>query len=201
MRNNTYGFEVDGPVWIPKLFDGRNKAFFMLSLETLKERTTSGNVRTVATAEERAGDFSKLMSGGTQIAIHDPLTTRLEGDKYVRTPFAGNVIPGGRISPIARRWRAAFRCRTGRARGRPPGQLRQLQPGQEWLQQLAGADGSEADAEPRGVVQTTARRRGRTGRRWCGGPTRRSRAGNGRRRGCRGTGARIGHGRCRRRWC
>jgi hypothetical protein len=103
MRNNTFGFEVDGPVWIPKVFDGRNKAFFMLSLEGLRENISSAQVKTVATAEERNGDFSKLRtSAGQLITINDPLTTRLQDGKYVRTPFAGNVIPGARINPVAK---------------------------------------------------------------------------------------------------
>jgi len=102
-RNNTFGFEVDGPVWIPKVFDGRNKAFFMLSLESLRERVSSAQIRTVATAEERSGDFSKLRNAAGQlITINDPLTTRLEDGKYVRTPFAGNLVPAGRINPIAK---------------------------------------------------------------------------------------------------
>lgn len=103
MRNNTFGFEVDGPVWIPKLFDGRNRAFFMLSLEGLRERISSAQVKTVATADERNGNFSNLMtSAGRMITIHDPMTTRLEGGRYVRTPFSGNIIPAARINPVAK---------------------------------------------------------------------------------------------------
>ena len=82
MRNNTFGFEVDGPVWIPKVFDGRNKAFFMLSLESLREHISSAQIRTVPTAEERNGDFSKLLTNSGQlITINDPLTTRLDGTR------------------------------------------------------------------------------------------------------------------------
>lgn len=104
MRNNTFGFEVDGPVRIPKVFDGRNKVFFMLSLESLREHIASGQLRTMPLPEYKNGDFSKLMNGdGNPIAIYDPLTTRLDASgKYVRTPFGGNIIPGGRISPVAK---------------------------------------------------------------------------------------------------
>ncbi|HPT25757.1 MAG TPA: carboxypeptidase-like regulatory domain-containing protein [Bryobacteraceae bacterium] len=105
MRNNTFGFEVDGPVWIPKLLDGRNKAFFMLSLESLREHIASGQLRTMPLAAYKTGDFSSLTNGdGKPISLYDPLTTRLDSStgKYVRTPFAGNLIPGGRINPIAK---------------------------------------------------------------------------------------------------
>ncbi len=97
MRNHTFGFTVDGPIYLPKVFDGRNRLFFMLSFERLQETVTSGAVRTMPTDQELRGDFSALPT-----VIYDPLTTRLSEDgKYVRTPFTGNVIPGGRISPIS----------------------------------------------------------------------------------------------------
>ncbi len=103
MRNNTYGFEIDGPVRIPKVFDGRNKAFFMLSLEGLREHIASGQLRTMPQQAYKTGDFSKLTTGdGRPIAIYDPLTTRLNGSAYVRTPFAGNIIPAARINPVAK---------------------------------------------------------------------------------------------------
>lgn len=103
-KNNTYGFEVDGPVRIPKLFDGRNKLFFMLSLESLREHSQGGQGRTLPTADQLRGDFSKLFNdSGQQVVIYDPLTTKLgpDGKTYVRTPFAGNVIPANRINPIS----------------------------------------------------------------------------------------------------
>lgn len=103
MRNNTFGFEVDGPVWIPKVFDGRNKMFFMLSLESLREHIASGQIRTMPQPQYKNGDFSGLRNGdGTPMTIYDPLTTTLSGTRYVRTPFAGNIIPGARINPVAK---------------------------------------------------------------------------------------------------
>lgn len=98
-KNNTFGFTVDGPVFIPKLFDGRNKLFFMLSLEGLRERNPQDQIWNVPTAEERRGDFTSL----GRVAIYDPLTTRQEGNALVRTPFAGNIIPPARINPVGAR--------------------------------------------------------------------------------------------------
>ncbi|MEJ7607674.1 MAG: hypothetical protein WKF37_15725 [Bryobacteraceae bacterium] len=47
---------------------------------------------------ERSGDFSQTVNAqGNRIVIYDPLTGA------VRTPFAGNVIPADRISPVARK--------------------------------------------------------------------------------------------------
>lgn len=100
-KNNTYGFTVDGPVYIPKLFDGRNKLFFVLSLESLRERNPQTQLWTVPTAEQRQGDFSQLVNNARQpILIHDPLAPLAPG---VRQPFAGNRIPQNRLNPVATR--------------------------------------------------------------------------------------------------
>ena len=101
-RNNTFGFEVDGPVRIPKLFDGRNRVFFMVSLEALRESGPSTEIRTLPTAEQLQGDFSNLKdSQGRLIKIYDPSTVRLVNGVYVRDQFPGNRIPANRINPVA----------------------------------------------------------------------------------------------------
>jgi hypothetical protein len=103
-RNNTFGFEIDGPLYIPKLVDGRNKVFFLISMEGLRERNPSAQQRTLPTAEQLTGDFSNLRTGagaGAPVIIYDPLTTDPVTGR--RTPFAGNKIPAARINPIAAR--------------------------------------------------------------------------------------------------
>lgn len=103
-KNNTFGFTVDGPVIIPKLFNGKNKLFWMLSLEALRERNPQAQMWTVPTALEKRGDYSQIVNSNRQsIAIYDPLTTQANpnGSGFVRTPFPGNVIPGNRINPVA----------------------------------------------------------------------------------------------------
>src|SRR5262245_43946052 len=116
-KNNTFGFELDGPVWIPKLFDGRNRAFFMVSLEALRERGPSTEIRTLPTAEQLQGDFSNLKDNqGRVIRIYDPATVRLANGVYVRDQFPGNRIPANRINPVAAKV-AAFYPRPNRPGG------------------------------------------------------------------------------------
>jgi outer membrane receptor protein involved in Fe transport len=102
-KQNVFGFTVDGPVYIPKVIDGRNKLFFMLSLEALRERNPGLQAATLPTAEQIQGDFSKLTDNQNRpITIYDPATTTLRPDgTYMRTAFPGNRIPSNRISPIA----------------------------------------------------------------------------------------------------
>ncbi len=103
-KNNTYGFTVDGPVMIPKLFNGKNKLFWMLSLESLNERNPQIQLWTVPTAGQKQGDFSALVNNSRQpVTVYDPTSTRANpsGAGFIRTPFAGNRIPANRINPVS----------------------------------------------------------------------------------------------------
>lgn len=86
---NDFGFELDGPVRIPKLFNGRDKLFFMSNYEALRRRQSVLNTFTVPTAKMFGGDFSELLPS---TVIYDPNTG---------TPFAGNIIPTNRLDPIS----------------------------------------------------------------------------------------------------
>lgn len=67
-------------MFIPKLYDGRNRTFFLFSWEGIYQNIPSNPLETVPTALNRNGDFSDLRTGaGQPITIYDPLTTRLEG--------------------------------------------------------------------------------------------------------------------------
>ncbi len=103
-KQNTFGFEVDGPVVIPKVFDGRNRMFFMLSLEGLREHNPGSQITTLPDASLLQGDFSGLRNNSNAaVAVYDPITTVLgaDGKTYTRQPFAGNKIPASRINPIS----------------------------------------------------------------------------------------------------
>ncbi len=96
-----YGFTAGGPAWLGKLYDGHNRTFFFSAFEWLYDTFPEPGQFTVPTEAERNGDFSALLSQG--IIIYDPLTAVRRADGRVeRQPFAGNIIPSNRISPIAR---------------------------------------------------------------------------------------------------
>src|ERR1700743_3237928 len=61
-HQNQYGFTVGGPIWIPKIFDGRNKLFFFGSFEQLRNRGQAQFTTYVPTDPERAGDFSNWLA-------------------------------------------------------------------------------------------------------------------------------------------
>ncbi len=106
VRHNEAGFTLGAPVYIPKVYDGRNKTFFFFGQQLVYyTNTNSGNLFTVPRADFRAGDFSQLLdSANVQIPIFDPLSTQADGKGgFVRDQFPGNRIPGNRISSVSQK--------------------------------------------------------------------------------------------------
>jgi hypothetical protein len=103
---NQFGGTLGGPVYIPKLYDGRNRTFFFVSTELVRFVQGVTFTGTVPRPEQLAGDFSNLRNAaGNPITIYDPLTTRPNpsGTGFIRDAFPGNRIPANRIDPIAAR--------------------------------------------------------------------------------------------------
>ena len=97
----NYGDSLGGPVWIPKVYDGRNKTFFFITTEGYRQFDAASSTMPVPTALERTGDFSQSKAAAPATGlqtIYDPMSTNLTTG--ARTAFAGNVIPQSRLSPI-----------------------------------------------------------------------------------------------------
>ncbi|MGO8720588.1 MAG: hypothetical protein ACLQMO_15445 [Acidobacteriaceae bacterium] len=93
-HQNDYGFTVSGPVIFPKLYNGRNRTFFLFTLDNYHENEYQNGFGTVPTAAEKTGDFSNYVdSNGNQIPIFDPST----GQQFEYNSKL-NVIPPNRIS-------------------------------------------------------------------------------------------------------
>jgi hypothetical protein len=101
-RFNQYGFTAGGPVILPKLFNGKNKLFFFFGYEGIRQSEPEPSFGTVATAAQRNGDFSQLLSVSPNYQIYDPRTAVLEGNRIRRQPFPNNIISADRLSPIAK---------------------------------------------------------------------------------------------------
>lgn len=114
-RRNQFGASASGPIWFPKIYNGRNKTFFFADYFGNRERKGLTFVNTVPTAQNRTGDFSTFTdTRGTLIRIYDPMTTRLNpsfdstkpvsatNPQYLRDLFANNTVPAGRINAISR---------------------------------------------------------------------------------------------------
>jgi outer membrane receptor protein involved in Fe transport len=109
-KQDQFGFELDGPIVVPKLFNGRDRAFFLMQFENWDEIEPNTLTTSVPMANWAKGDFSQATyyNAATQsqqpLTIYDPLTVALDpggSGKYLRRPFPDNKIPLTRISPMA----------------------------------------------------------------------------------------------------
>ena len=104
LRYNLYGGTLGGPVWIPKIYNGRNRTFFFFGYEGIKDRFPEPGLYTVPSAAQRNGDLSGLLALGSAYQIYDPLTGVQEGSRIRRQPLLGNIIPANRINPISKNY-------------------------------------------------------------------------------------------------
>ena len=110
-HQNQYGGSAGGPVWVPKIFNGKNKVFWFFGYEGMRdsdpatsplETGSPENYTSVPTVAERQGDFSALAKLAVNpTIIYDPNTGVTSGTLVQRTPFPNNVIPTNRLNPIA----------------------------------------------------------------------------------------------------
>ena len=95
-RSNNYGFMASGPVIIPKIFNGKDKFFWTMTWNGIRQSKaeTTGEVnRTVPSEAMKRGDFSELLNapnGVNLFTIYDPRSARQVGNNVVRDPFPGN---------------------------------------------------------------------------------------------------------------
>jgi hypothetical protein len=108
VRFNQYGATVGGPIFVPKLVDGRNRLFFFFGFEQVKDALPRPERSTVPTEAFRSGNLSQLLNVASIYQIYDPATGVREGDRVRRQPFPGNIIPANRISAIARNYMAFY---------------------------------------------------------------------------------------------
>ena len=91
-NEHNYGFTVGGPVWIPKVYNGKNRLFFHVSTEWYRRNTPDLTFMSLPTAAEKQGNFGDLLTLKVPAPIYDPTTG---------VPFTGNIIPKSRFSPLS----------------------------------------------------------------------------------------------------
>ena len=94
---NEYGGTIGGPVWIPKLYNGKNRTFFFFGYEGYKQRSGTTGAYRVPTEAMRNGDFSNLVdAAGTHLNIYNPFETNPVN--FSRPQFAYQGV-ANRIDP------------------------------------------------------------------------------------------------------
>jgi hypothetical protein len=101
-RQNDFGATVGGPVYIPKLYDGRNKSFFFFAYEGFRFQNGGTGTRSLPNENFRSGDFSALCTEGfnggvcnnTGHQLYDPTThAAIPGNILTNDPnFTPSVV-------------------------------------------------------------------------------------------------------------
>ena len=94
-RYNQFGFSVGGPVYVPRVYNGKNRTFFFFDYEGFRRSSLNTIVASVPTAAMRKGDFSGVNQ------VFDPLSTVVSGSTYTRTRFPNDQVPLNRFDPVA----------------------------------------------------------------------------------------------------
>ncbi len=99
LHYNQFGASFGAPVYLPKIYNGRDRTFFFFNYEAIRQLDGRTYIGAVPTLKQRDGDFSD--SG----AIYDPFSTRADPSRpgsFIRDQFPGNRIPSNRWDPVAR---------------------------------------------------------------------------------------------------
>jgi hypothetical protein len=108
-KRNQFGASAGGPVALPRVYNGRNRTFFFVAYEGLRQGNATTMTTTVPTAAQQTGDFSKtLNAAGQLVTIYDPATTVAQGSGFVRSAFPGNIIPANRMDTVGKNLTAYY---------------------------------------------------------------------------------------------
>ena len=103
-KQNDFGVTAGGPVWIPKLYKGKDKTFFFVSYEGFRNRIgATPSPYSVPPTEFYTGDLHNYVdASGKMYQVYDPASQTYANGTYSRTPFPNNQIPQSRIDPVSK---------------------------------------------------------------------------------------------------
>jgi hypothetical protein len=101
LNRHQFGATVNGPVVLPRAYDGRNRTFFLFSWESYRQIQGQTSLTRVPTNLERNGDLSQTLNQFNAPATPvDPLARN--------APFPGSRVPASRVDPVAQKLLAHY---------------------------------------------------------------------------------------------
>ena len=94
---------LSGPVRIPKLYNGKDKTFWLFGFARHHEKASETFTGDVPSPEMLNGNFNFLDATGKQVGntIYDPATIhQLPNGSWTSDPFPDNTIPKARFDPV-----------------------------------------------------------------------------------------------------
>jgi hypothetical protein len=106
-RQNQFGFTAGGPIYLPHIYHGKDKAWWFADYEGIRYDSVSTDIATIPTTAMLSGDFNGVAT------IYNPATTTQIGTVngspvYSRQQFPNNTIPSSMISPAVAKWNSIF---------------------------------------------------------------------------------------------
>ncbi len=104
-QDNRYGASAGAPIYIPRVYNGKNKSFWFFAYEANKFGNPDAGgsaTSTVPTDKMHRGDLSEYLALGSGYQVFDPRSTRLENGRFVRNPIPNNVLPASQIDPVGK---------------------------------------------------------------------------------------------------
>lgn len=94
---------LSGPIYIPKIYNGKNKTFWLFGYARHHEKASETFIGDVPSPGMLNGDFNFFDPSGRQIGntIYDPTTIRQVDGSWTSDPFPGNVVPKNRFDTVA----------------------------------------------------------------------------------------------------
>jgi hypothetical protein len=100
-RRNDFGGSIGGPVWIPKIYNGKDRTFFFFNMEVFKESARiSDQTRTVPTAAYRGGNFASSLTGRSFCSVTGGYTPCAAGATPARDGLGNPLLEGQVFDPL-----------------------------------------------------------------------------------------------------
>ncbi len=106
-RQNQFGFTAGGPIYLPHVYNGKDKAWWFFDYEGIRYDSVSTDIATIPTTAMLAGDFNGVAT------VYNPYTTTQTGTVngtpvYSRQQFPNNTIPTSMLTPAVVKWNSIF---------------------------------------------------------------------------------------------
>lgn len=110
LNQHNYGTAIGGPVWIPKVYNGKNRTFWFFNYEGYRQRSSTAATGNYPSLAQLGGNLADDSAGTGLLPTSSPLCQGNPGarkcvdiiDPQTGAPFAGNVIPANRLDPITK---------------------------------------------------------------------------------------------------
>ncbi len=108
---NQFGATASGPIVIPKLFNGRNKLFFLFNYEGFRQREGLNLTSLYPSAQQLAGNLADNSAGTGLFPTSSPFCVANPSSQHcvnvinpsTGAPFPGNQIPSALLNPVSQK--------------------------------------------------------------------------------------------------